>query len=62
MTFSETIRAKVEEIENRDWEFKMKKYKDDLNAESKRIESFRQIAITYFQNQPRTIIYNHIIW
>ena len=62
LTFSETIRAKVEEIENRDWEFKMKKYKDDLNAESKRIESFRQIAITYFQNQPRTIIYNHIIW
>jgi hypothetical protein len=59
---SEIIRIKIQSIENRDWEFKMKKYKDDLNAESKRIESFRQIAITYFQNQPRTIIYNHIIW
>jgi len=62
IALAETIKAKVEEIEKRNWEFKMKKYNDAINLESQRIESARQTAIAYYQNQPKTIIYNRIIW
>jgi len=62
LIFSETIRAKIEEIDKRNWEFKMKKYNDAISLESQRIESIRQTAIAYYQNQPKTIIYNRIIW
>ena len=58
----ETIKAKIEEIEKRNWDFKMKKYNDAISFESQRIESARQTAIAYYQNQPKTIIYNRIIW
>jgi hypothetical protein len=62
LSFSETIRAKIKEIEKRNWEFKMKKYSDAISLETQRIEFIRQAAIAYYQNQPRTIIYNRIIW
>ncbi len=62
LAFSEIIKNKIQTIEKRDWEFKMKKYKNDLSAEAQRLESARQIAISYFQNQPKTIIYNRIFW
>lgn len=62
LIFSETIRAKIEDIEKRNWEFKMKKYNDAISLETQRIELIRQAAIAYYQNQPRTIIYNRIIW
>jgi len=62
IVLSETIRAKIEDIEKRNWDFKMKKYNDAISLESQRIESVRQTAIAYYQNQPKTIIYNRIIW
>jgi hypothetical protein len=62
LIFSETIRVKIQEIEKRNWEFKMKKYNDAISLENQRIDFIRQAAIAYYQNQPRTIIYNRIIW
>ena len=62
LIFSETIRAKIQEIEKRNLNFKMKKYNDAISLETQRIESIRQAAIVYYQNQPKTIIYNRIIW
>jgi hypothetical protein len=62
VTLSETIRVKIEAIDKRNWDFKMKKYDNAVSLESQRIESIRQAAIAYYQNQPRTIIYNRIIW
>ncbi len=62
VTLSETIRVKIEGIDKRNWDFKMKKYDNAVNLESHRIESIRQSAIAYYQNLPKTIIYNHIIW
>jgi len=62
LALAETIKAKIDEIEKRNWEFKMKKYNDAISLESQRIESARQTAIAYYQNQPKVIIYNRIIW
>jgi hypothetical protein len=44
------------------WDFKMRNYSDGLNLEQLRIESIRKIAVSFYQNQPKTIIYNRIIW
>lgn len=62
VTLSETIREKIEAIDKRNWDFKMKKYDNAVSLETQRIESIRQAAIAYYQNLPKTIIYNHIIW
>lgn len=62
VTLSETIRVKIEAIDKRNWDFKMKIYENAVNLESQRIESIRQAAIAYYQNLPKTIIHNHIIW
>ncbi len=62
LTLSETIKEKIKEIEKRNWEFKMKKYNDAINIESQRIESAKQTAIAYYQNQPKILIYNRILW
>lgn len=59
---SERVRKKIEADEKRDWNFKMRKYADGVKLEQQRIEAARQIAISYFQNQPKTIVYNRIIW
>jgi sugar/nucleoside kinase (ribokinase family) len=59
---TERVRKKVEADEKRDWDFKMQKYTDGVKLEQQRIESSMTIAIAYAQNQPKTIIYNKIIW
>jgi hypothetical protein len=62
LAFSETVRKKVEEDEKRNWDFKMKKYTDGVKLEKQRIEAAKEIAVQYAKNQPKTIVYNRIIW
>lgn len=62
LTFSETIRVKIEEIEKRNWDFKMKKYDTAVSLETQRIENIKQIAIGYFKNLPKKIMYTNIFW
>lgn len=59
---AERIRKKIEADEKREWDFKMKRYTDGVKLEQQRIRSSKAIAIAYAQNQPKTIIYNRIIW
>ena len=59
---TESIRKKIEADEKRNWDFKMKKYNDEYNLTQQRIEAAKEVAITYYKNQPQTIIYNRIIW
>lgn len=56
------IHKKIEVDEKTNWDFKMKKYTDDLNLEQQRIDAARQTAIAFYQNQPKTVIYNNILW
>jgi hypothetical protein len=62
LVLNESIKNKLEADEKKAWEFKMKKYADGVQLEQQRIESLKAIAIAYAQNQPKTIIYNRIIW
>jgi hypothetical protein len=59
---SEDIQKKISEAEKREWDFKMKTYQDGVNLEKQKINAVRQAAVEYFKNQPKTIVYNRIIW
>ena len=43
-------------------ELAVKKYNDKINLEKKRIDSYKEIAIEYLRNQPKTITNNYIYW
>lgn len=62
LALSEAISNKIEAIEKRTWEFKLKNYNDAIKLEEQRIESAYKVAIAYYQNQPKTITYNRIVW
>lgn len=62
IAFSETVRKKVEADEKRNWDFKMQKYADGVKLDKQKIDAAKEIAIQYAKNQPRTIVYNRIIW
>jgi len=59
---TERVRKKIEADEKRDWDFKIKKYTDGVKLEQQRIDAARQIAVSFYQNQPSTIIYNRVFW
>ncbi len=62
LELSERIRKKVEADEKRAWEFKMKRHADGVKLELQRIEAARDAAVAYYQNQPKVIVYNRLIW
>jgi len=46
------IRTKVLSDENRDWNFKMKRWDDNTSLESQRINASREVGVAYGTNQP----------
>jgi hypothetical protein len=72
-TFTKEISAVVQAQELREWKQTVKEYNDRIeNArrsadrqyqlEQQRIRAYREIAVEYAKNQPRTIYNNLIIW
>jgi hypothetical protein len=43
-------------------ELALKKYNDKINLEKTRIDAYKEIAVEYAKNQPKTITYNNIYW
>ena len=43
-------------------ELELKKYNDKINLEKKRIDAYKDIAVEYAKNQPKTVTYNNIYW
>ncbi len=54
------MEKKVLQDENRDWNFIMKAYEDQVMLESLRIKAFRDVGVAYGENQQPT--YNDIMW
>lgn len=59
---TEIIRKKIMADQKKEWDFKLKSLEANENIEKARIASAQKVAIAYYQNQPKTIIYNRIIW
>jgi phosphoglycolate phosphatase-like HAD superfamily hydrolase len=52
----EEIKAKIAELEKRDWDFQMKVFDSAVELEKQRIEAARQVGIAYGNNQPEQVI------
>jgi hypothetical protein len=72
-SFVKEVSAAVEAQELREWEQQVREYNDRVKAakqqadhnhqlEQMRIKAYRETAIEYAKNQPKTIIYNRLIW
>lgn len=58
----EIISKKVNEIEKKEWDFKLKQYTDNVEIEKMKIKSYKEISLEYIKNQPQTIIYSDLNW
>lgn len=59
---AEVVKKKIEDEEKKEWEFKMRKYNDNVEMEKQKLETYKTIAAEYAKRQPQTIIYNRINW
>ena len=62
LNFIELMKNKIEATEKLEWNFKIKEYNDEMILKEKIIDSAKQIANSYYQNQPKTFIYNLLRW
>lgn len=59
---AEQIGKKVKELNEREWDFKMKKYEDGVDIAKKRIAAAKAVGVAYGNNQPKTVTYNTSGW
>ena len=55
------IESKITEAEKREWEFKQKQYKNNVELEKQRINAVKDIAVAYYKSKPTTVNYSYII-
>ena len=61
-SFIKTIDTNLKADEKARCEFKIKQYKDSVELEKTKVNAYRDVAIEFARNQPRTVTYNNIIW
>ncbi len=54
-TFVSEVKAKVLELEKRDWDFAMKVFDTSVDIEKQRIEAAREVGVEFGKNQPETV-------
>lgn len=62
VSFTKEINAKIKAEEKARIELALKKYNDKISIEKQQVNTYREIAVEYAKNQPKTITYNNTIW
>lgn len=60
--FAKQISNKLKADEKAKVELALKKYNDKIALEKQKINTYKEIAVEYAKNQPKTITYNNIYW
>jgi hypothetical protein len=60
-SFVKDVTAATQAQELREWEQKVKEYNDNVKLREMRIKAFREIAVEYARNQPKTVI-KYTLW
>lgn len=55
------VAAKVDAEEKKQWDIKMKIYRDNVAMEKERIRAVKDIAVAYYRSRPTKVSYNYII-
>lgn len=59
---TEEIAARIKELDQREWDFKLKKQQDEVDKRKAEIRAARDIGVAYGNNQPQTVTYNTYGW
>ncbi|MGO4819710.1 hypothetical protein [Flavobacterium sp. W22_SRS_FP1] len=59
--FSKIIAKRINDLDKREWEFKMKQQEDNVDLQKLTIKAVRDIGVAYGKNQPK-VIYNIRGW
>lgn len=59
--FAKQIEAKLKVDEKARFKLALKKYNDKITLEKQQINAYKEIAVEYAKNQPRTITYSNLI-
>lgn len=57
----EKLSLKVDEKEQKEWEFKMKVYNDAVSLQNQRINAIKDIAVAYYKSRPTSISYTFLV-
>nr|WP_299417520.1 hypothetical protein [uncultured Emticicia sp.] len=60
-TIAKMAKAKVSAEEKKQWNFQMKQYNDEVRFVKQRIESIKEIAVSYYKSRPTIVNYNYIV-
>jgi len=56
------ISARIKELDQREWDFKLKQQQDDVDLQKATIKAARDIGVAYGENQPSTVVYSYGWW
>ncbi|HRO75536.1 MAG TPA: hypothetical protein PLP27_05260 [Crocinitomicaceae bacterium] len=59
---SASIAKRVKELDQREWDFKMKQQQDNVEIRKATIKAARDIGVAYGNNQPKSVTYNYRGW
>lgn len=57
-----SMAKRVKEIDQREWNFKLKQQQDETQLSRDRIKAIRDIGVAYGNGQPKTVTYNYRSW
>lgn len=56
------IANRIKELDQREWDFKLKEQQDDADIQKATIKAVKEIGVAYGNNQPKTVTYNTQGW
>jgi hypothetical protein len=57
LTLVKSIENKVSAEDKKRWDFRMKQYNDAVSLEKQRINAIKEIAVSYYKSQPKSVNY-----
>ena len=62
VALSDKIAKRVLELDNRQWDFEMRQYDNQISIEMATIQAARDIGVAYGESQPQNVTYNYDAW
>lgn len=59
-TLAGQIAKRIKELDQREWDFKLKVQQDEVDLQKATINAVRDIGVAYGKNQPKTVVYKSI--
>lgn len=61
-SFSSQIANRIKQLDQREWNFKLKQQQDNVDIQKATIKAARDIGVAYGNNQPKSVTYNYRSW